>query len=99
GETVTPVHGRGLIREPRCVQRAVKPIAATIPGKDSPSTITAMRRRRQTDHQESRCGIAKTRHRLPPIVPILVALHLLPSDSLAMGDKTRAESAGSDLTL
>ena len=60
--------GVGLVGETGLMQRAVKPVAAAVAGKHPPGAIAAMGRRRQTDDQDARFGIAESGERLGPIV-------------------------------
>ena len=61
---------RRLAGEPGPMQRPVEEIARAVAGEHAARTILPVRRGRQPDDQDTRHGIAETRHRLAPVVVI-----------------------------
>ncbi len=70
-------HARRLIRIPRPMQPRIQKIPRPIPGKNPPSPIPPMRRRRESNDPKCRLRISKTSNRPPPILPIHVRTSLL----------------------
>lgn len=83
----------GLIRETGFVQSPEQPIAAAVAGKNSTGAIAAVRRGRESDNQQTRVRVAKTRHRLAPIVLLCKPLYFLARDSLAPCNQAYAPAA------
>jgi len=50
---VIALDGVGLVRKPESVQRAIKPISRSVPGKDASCSVSAMRCRRESYDQQA----------------------------------------------
>ena len=93
-QSIIFVDGSWLIRKTGLMERAIEPIPTPVTGKNSTRAIPAMRGRSQTDNEQPRLRITKTRHRLTRVLLLTVALHLLVRDAFAMSDKPGAEGTG-----
>ncbi len=98
-QAVAEMNRRGLIGESRSVQGAIKPVAASIAGEDSPRAIAPMSGGSQPDYQQTRTGVAKARHWLSPVVIARKAPDLLSGDLLAPLDQPRTARASDHLCL
>ena len=98
-KTVAAMIGVGLIGEAGLVQRAVKPVAAAVAGKHPTGAIAAMSRRRQTDDQHPRFGIAESGERLGPINLTDISARWFFRASLAPAHQSRAFPASSDALI
>ena len=92
-QTVVPAQGSGLIRKPRFVQRGVEKIAGAIPCKDAPRPVTAVRRWRKAQDEKLRVRIAKSRHWLAPVGPLLEGSPLFTRHFFTIRHQSRAFSA------
>src|SRR6266536_1415603 len=58
-----------------------------------------MRSRSQAQHKNAGIGIAETRHRLSPVLPITISTALFTRHLLAISDETRASGASNDFAV
>lgn len=92
-QTIIDGSGLGLIGESGPEESTVQPVAAPIPGEDSPGPIRAVSRGREADDEPLGVGIAEVRHGFAPVGLLLVGLTLLGRHTLAPRDQTRAQAA------
>jgi len=88
-----------LARETVAMERAVQPIAATVPGKHPPGAIRPMGRGRKADDEKARSELAKGRDRSSPIFFIGKAFDLQRGDPLAVRDQARTFPTLGDIAL
>jgi hypothetical protein len=81
------------------VKGAKEPIAASISGEDATGSITAVSRRREPYHKQSRSRITEAGHWLAPILLIGKAPDLFARNSLAPVDQARAKTARCDFVF
>src|SRR5262245_3977905 len=81
------------------MQGTIEPVAAAVAGEHATGAVATVRRRRETDDEKARLGIAKTRQRFAPVFLHDEAFDFLPSDLFAPGDQPRAETAADDFAL
>jgi hypothetical protein len=84
------------VREARPVERRHQEIAGstdTITGKDAARAVRSVRRRRETDEQQTRRRISKARHRTSPVLLVAIGPAFLSGDTAAVLAKARASFA------
>ena len=89
----------GCDAKPVSIQGLVQKIARAVAGEHAAGAIRAVRSGRQPDEQQPRAGIAKSRHRLGPIIPIAIGAALHASHFGAIGNQPRAAHAGDDFAI
>lgn len=88
-----------LVRKSEVMERLVKPVSATITGKDSARSVAAMGCRRQPQHIQARRRIAESRNRSSPVGPLSILSSLFLGNGLPIGHQTRAGSARDDVLI
>jgi hypothetical protein len=86
--------GRGrLVGESGPVERAIQPVPGAIAGEDATGAISAVRGRRQAQHQEARARVAEAGYRPGPVGLAAEAKRRGLGGLLPPGDQARAERA------
>jgi hypothetical protein len=87
----------GPVRQADSVQRRPQEVARGIAGEHPAGSIPAMGRRRKSNDQDPRIGIAEARHRPAPVRLVSKSGDLLAGDPLAPLDKPGTEAADDHL--
>ena len=85
-----------MLANPRSMQRGHQEVTGAtgaIAGEDPAGAIGAMRRRRETDEQQSRGGIAETGDGPPPVLVCTIGTLLLARDAAAVVAQARTALA------
>jgi hypothetical protein len=98
-QAVVAMNGRGLISKSEFVKGAIEPLAAAVTGEHPPGAISAVRRWRKPNDEQSRARVTKAWHRLAPIRPLAITVSFFFSDALSPCHQSRALSAINDLLL
>src|SRR5256712_7276247 len=88
---------RWLVRKTRAVQSAIQPFSAPISGERASRAVASVSRRSQADNEDPRVGIAKSRDRPTPVIPIAEGGAFRPRDVLAASTEPRTLAACSNL--
>jgi hypothetical protein len=81
------------------MERAKKPVTASISSEDSTGSISAVSRRREPYYKQSRLGIAEAGYGLAPVLLIGKAADLFTRYLLAPVHQARAKPARYDFVL
>src|SRR5262249_24614222 len=98
-QPVASVCGDGLVRKTESIERTIQPVSTAIDSKNPACAVSAVRGRSQTYDEQPGSRIPKARNRLPPIVPLLVAIHLFTCYFFAPLHQSWASKAPDDLRL
>src|SRR5215475_15275519 len=91
--------GGGLRGESCFVQDRVHEVSRSIAGKRSAGAIGTMRPGREAQDKHARIGVAESRYRLAPVVPLHVGAALFFGNPAAVCDQPRAAGAGDNLRV
>ena len=95
-QSVVAMGGSGLVGKTLLVERAVKPVARAVPGKDASGAVGSMCCGCQADHPELCPWVSEARDRAAPIGLVQVSLALFLSSFLTMLSESRAGITLSD---
>src|SRR5256712_12005327 len=96
-ESVVFRNRRCLVRKTRAVQSAIHPCPAPISGKRATRPVASVGCRSQADNENPRIGIAKSRNRAPPVIPVAEGRAFRPGDLLAVSNEPRTLAACNNL--
>src|SRR5262249_52960785 len=80
-------------------ERAIEPLAAAVAGEHAARPIGSMRRRSESDNQQSRLRIAEITDGLAPVVPVDVRPSLLGRHLPAVIAQPRTPATADDLAI
>src|SRR5246127_394844 len=98
-QSVIAVGRSGLVGKSSLIEHRIHELAGGVAGEGAAGSVRAVRAGSQSHNQNTRAGIAESRHGLAPVLPVTIGAALLTRDFLAVSDQARATSATDNFAI